>query len=672
MTATEITRIAVIALWAITTGMLVRLRAPKLALITGIGTVAAGVSTLAAAMVAHRDLSASSADRLHLLSGIALGVVGAAGVHLLLAMPNGEVQQRSQRMLVAFAYLAGAACGAGAFADRPDIRWWLLALAGIVGAALGVTLSNQRYRRASPLEQRSLQWFGLSIAVAAEVCIVILALHVIADWPSSISATNISTTAIIALGTGASASRRLSARVDRALTYAVSFTGLTSMVLVSYVIVVLSFGRSLSDGERSLLVASMGAAGLAALAYPVARARLEVAANRLVYGERVAPDDAVRKFGTRLTRAVPMDELLLQLCESLRKTMRLHSAEVWTGSDGVYEVAASAPHRSRAPLHVSPKAVPVTARAGVSGGTWIEIWLPELAEGRVAGNLRVAPLAHGGELLGLVVCERSGDGDPFTRDGDTTLTELSRQVALALHNVNLDSALQASLDELRHKNIELHESRARIVAAGDAERRRLERNLHDGAQQHLVALAVKVRLARDAVEDDPADAMSLLDELRTDLQDAIAELRALAHGIFPPLLVSGGLVHALPAAASRATLPATVECVDLERYEPELEAAVYFCCVEAMQNASKHAGEGAKIALRVWQDNGELCFTVSDDGAGFDSAGSAGKGHGFINMADRLGAMQGSLDVWSALGQGTRISGRVPVVRAAATADGLV
>ena len=330
-------------------------------------------------------------------------------------MPDGRLLQRAHRVLVGLAYVAGIACGAAAFADRPEIRWWLLALAGIVGGALGVTLSNQRYRHASPLEQRSLQWFGLSIAVAAEVCIVVLALHVIAEWPSSVSATAICTTGIIALGTAASASRRLSAHVDRALTYAVSFTGLTSMVLVIYVVVVLSFGRSLSDGERSLLVASMGAAGLAALAYPIARARLEVAANRLVYGERVAPDDAVRKFGTRLTRAVPMDELLLQLCESLRKTMRLHSAEVWTGSDGVYEVAASAPHRDRPPLHVSAKAVPVTARAGVSGGTWIEIWLPELAEGRVAANLRVAPLAHGGELLGMVVCERSRDGDPFTQ-----------------------------------------------------------------------------------------------------------------------------------------------------------------------------------------------------------------------------------------------------------------
>lgn len=661
MTATDVTRLIVVGIWIIATIGLVRLRAPRLAAITAIGTVAAAASTLAGAAVAHRDLANSTADRLHLLTGITLGVVGAAGVHLLLAMPSGTIAARAHRVLVATIYVVGIACGAAAFADRPDVRWWLLGLAGVVGAAVGVTLSNQRYRRASPLEQRSLQWFGLSIAIAVEVCVVVLALHVIADWPRSVSPTTVSTTAIIALGTVASASRRLSARVDRALTFAVSFTGLTSMVLVIYVIVVLSFGRSLSDGERNLLVASMGAAGIAALAYPVARARLQVAANRLVYGERVAPDDAVRKFGTRLTRAVPMDELLLQLCESLRKTMRLHSAEVWTGSDGVYEVAASAPHRQRRPLHVSSKAIPVTARAGVSGGTWIEIWLPELSEGRTAANMRVAPLAHGGELLGLVVCERSPDGDPFTRDTDVTLTELARQVALALHNVNLDSALQASLDELRQKNIELHESRARIVAAGDAERRRLERNLHDGAQQHLVALAVKVRLARDAVEDDPADAMTLLDELRTDLQDAIAELRALAHGIFPPLLVSGGLTHALPAAASRATLPATVECIDIDRYEPELEAAVYFCCVEAMQNASKHAGEGAKIAVRVWQDDGALRFTVADDGVGFDANGTAVKGHGFINMADRLGAMQGSLDVHSTIGEGTCIEGLVPL-----------
>ena len=199
------------------------------------------------------------------------------------------------------------------------------------------------------------------------------------------------------------------------------------------------------------------------------------------------------------------------------------------------------------------------------------------------------------------------------------------------------------------------------MAAGDAERRKIERNLHDGAQQHLVALAVKLRLAKDAVDDDPPGAIELIDELRTDLQDAIQELRALAHGIFPPLLVSGGLGEALPAAVSRAALPTTLEATGLRRYPADVEAAIYFCCLEALQNAGKHAGGGAKATVRVWEEHNELRFEVADDGVGFESAGAVVQGHGFVNMADRLGAIDGSFDVDTAPGKGSRISGRVPV-----------
>ena len=206
------------------------------------------------------------------------------------------------------------------------------------------------------------------------------------------------------------------------------------------------------------------------------------------------------------------------------------------------------PHHEPPPLLIGEKELAVVARAGVSGGTWLDIWLPGLVAGRAPATVRVAPIAHAGALLGLIVCSRRVDGEAFTERDDLVLTELARQVGLALHNVQLDAALQASLEELQLTNTELLQSRARIVAAGDAERRKLERNLHDGAQQHLVALAVKIRLARDAVEDDPADAVAMLDEVKSDVQDAIQELRALAHGIFPPLLVSGGLAEALRAA----------------------------------------------------------------------------------------------------------------------------
>ncbi len=241
------------------------------------------------------------------------------------------------------------------------------------------------------------------------------------------------------------------------------------------------------------------------------------------------------------------------------------------------------------------------------------------------------------------------------------LTELARQVGLALHNVELDSALQESLDEVRRQADELQRSRARIVAASDAARRQIERNLHDGAQQHLVALAVNVRLARQLAETDPEASGKILEQLGEGLQEAVQELRALAHGIYPPLLVDRGIAEALRSAAGRAALPTEVEAEGLGRYSPEAEAAVYFCCMEALQNAGKHAGDGARAQVRVWQDDGTLSFEVHDTGAGFDTKGQLSSGAGFVNMSDRVGAIGGTVTVTSAPGEGTTIAGRIPV-----------
>jgi signal transduction histidine kinase len=334
---------------------------------------------------------------------------------------------------------------------------------------------------------------------------------------------------------------------------------------------------------------------------------------------------------------------------------------VWTGTDGHYELTAGVPHRSAPPITIGPTERSVVARAGVSGGTWVDIWVPAFAAGRDSALVRLAPVVHAGNLLGLLVLERQAGSTPLTESDDEVLTELARQVGLALHNVQLDSALQASLEELQRTNVALQESRARIVAAGDAERRKLERDLHDGAQQHLVAMSVKLRLVRDAIEDDPDDARAVLAELGSDIQEAVQELRRLAHGIFPPLLTSGGLPDALPHAASRAALPTTVELVGVDRYSTEVEATVYFCCLEALQNAGKHAGDGATATVRVWRDADDLRFEVADTGAGFDPSGPAGSGHGFVNMGDRLGAVDGTLSVESTPGAGVHVQGRIPV-----------
>jgi signal transduction histidine kinase len=302
----------------------------------------------------------------------------------------------------------------------------------------------------------------------------------------------------------------------------------------------------------------------------------------------------------------------------------------------------------------------VVSRAGVSGNAWTAIWLPALLDGRLRAQLRVAPVSHGGELLGLIVVERPADADSFTQDDDRVLTELARQTGLAFHNVQLDAALHTTLDELRKQAEELRASRARIVASGDAERRRVERNLHDGAQQHLVALAINLRLAKDIVAEDPDGTAQILDQLATDVQDTIKELRELAHGIYPPLLADQGLGEALRAAAGRSPLAVAVSVADdVGRYSADLEAAVYFCCLEALQNAGKHA-PGATVQLRVWTEAGGLNFEVSDDGPGFDAARARG-GHGFVNMADRLGAIGGAVRWDSVPGQGATISGSIPL-----------
>jgi signal transduction histidine kinase len=405
----------------------------------------------------------------------------------------------------------------------------------------------------------------------------------------------------------------------------------------------------------------MVAAALAALLWVPARERLADLATRRVYGERHAPDEVIRTFGSRLTRALPLDELLLQLAESLKATMSLESAEVWTRRGSCLERSVSMPERGHASIELGPEEQTVIARAGVSGPAWAKVWLPALVANDSDAVLRIAPVTNSGELLGMLVVRRTQGARTFGEADDQALTDLARQVGLALHNVNLDSALQESLDEVRRQADALRASRARIVEATDLERRRIERDLHDGAQQHLVALAVSVRLTRQIADDDAGQAKVMLDQIALDLQDAVQELRNLAHGIYPPLLMDRGLPDALRAAAGRAALPTDVAAEAIGRYPQAVEAAVYFCCLEALQNAGKHAGEGAEATITLQEEQGALLFEVVDNGAGFEMAEGAQHGHGFVNMTDRVGAFGGSINVRSAPGQGTTIAGRIPL-----------
>jgi signal transduction histidine kinase len=263
--------------------------------------------------------------------------------------------------------------------------------------------------------------------------------------------------------------------------------------------------------------------------------------------------------------------------------------------------------------------------------------LPQLPDADMS-----VPVVHQGELLGAISVKMPKD-EPLRPAGAQLVTDVASQAGLVLANAGLIEDLRAS--------------RQRLVAAQDDERRRLERNLHDGAQQDLVALAIKVRLG--GTVEDLAQAKEIFGELQADAAGALENLRDLARGIYPPLLADLGLAAALGAQASKSPVPVTVEADGIGRFPQQTEAAVYFCCLEALQNTTKYAhATQARICLQV--QGGTLRFTVSDDGTGYDTSHTS-MGSGQRNMADRLAALGGRLEVQSACGQGTTITGYLPV-----------
>jgi signal transduction histidine kinase len=588
-------------------------------------------------------------------------LVTAVSFHLLLALPDGMLLGMGRRGVVLAFYLATVvvvltfAFGHLAYTVEDGAASW------VFGGVVAIVPLRLRYAKALGHDRERMQWFGVGATSAAAAALGVSVLHLLVGWPGPLGAVVVGVTACIPIGLLLGESRRFGQFGGRALVQILSILGFVVVVSTIYLIVVLGLGHApKTTGDKQVLALSMVATGVAALLFVPVRERLLGSATRFVYGSREAPDEVLRTFGSRLTRAIPMDELLLQLAESLRKTMLLTSAEIFTGTGEVLERAASVPDAGPRSIVVSPRERPVITRAGVSGSAWMSVWIPALLEGRENEQLRVTPISHAGELLGLVVVERPALADAFSEEDDRVLIDLARQVGLAFHNSQLDTALQTTLDELRKQADALRESRARIVASGDAERRRVERNLHDGAQQHLVALAVNLRLARDIIVEDPVAGREMLEQLAGEVQETIQELRELAHGIYPPLLVDSGLIEALKAAGNRNPLAVDITAEGIGRYSSETEAAIYFCCLEALQNAAKHATE-AHVDVHLWEESGGLLFSVTDDGPGFDVE-KAQRGHGYTNMADRLGAIGGTVRWESQPGHGATVRGSVPLV----------
>lgn len=241
--------------------------------------------------------------------------------------------------------------------------------------------------------------------------------------------------------------------------------------------------------------------------------------------------------------------------------------------------------------------------------------------------------------------------DPQLNDDPELLEAAGALALLAAENADLDAGWAAALRELER-------SRARLVRAADDERRKFERNLHDSVQQQLIA--IKLRLEMEA-EDGALSGASRerLLALAQSVDAAVEEVREVAHGLYPPLLTESGLPGALRRVHEHAAALTEIDAVGVGRYSPEIESAMYYCCLEAIQNATKHGGRGVRVSVALAEEDGRLTFRVVDDGPGFSSGGV--RGFGLQNMEDRLGALGGRLAISTEPGRGTTISGQVPL-----------
>jgi signal transduction histidine kinase len=335
-----------------------------------------------------------------------------------------------------------------------------------------------------------------------------------------------------------------------------------------------------------------------------------------------------------------IDDVLPRMARVLAEGTGAMRADVWLSSGASLRAAAVWPADARVQDPVPVNGHGIQAPAGAD---------------------RMVEVRHQGDLLGaLSLTKRAGEA--LTPVEENLLAHLAGQAGLVLKNVGLTADLQARLADLRS-------SRQRLVTAQDEERRRLERNLHDGAQQHLVAIKVKLGLVDILLGRDPDQATATIGQLKGDADEALETLRDLARGIYPPLLADRGLTAALASQARKASVSVTVDGDGIGRYSEDIEAAVYFAVLEALQNVQKYA-RASGVVVRLREDAGRLRFSVTDDGGGFDPA-TVSRGAGLTNMEDRLDAVGGALRVTSSLGSGTSVEGWLGVAPTETVAGGV-
>ncbi|MBV9327770.1 MAG: GAF domain-containing sensor histidine kinase [Chloroflexi bacterium] len=495
------------------------------------------------------------------------------------------------------------------------------AVFAVLAAAAAVSLVS-RYRHAVTEERLQLKWFALAAGVWATTLVadgVFRVMFAGPTWPELPFQIGYSVgTMAMAVGIGVAILRHRLFDVDVVIGRTLAYALLVAVISCFYVGAVAGLGALFVLNSSSQLIVAVVATAVVAVAFQPVRGQMERLGRRLVYGSRAGPYEVLANFTRGLEGSPAAEELLPTMAAMLAKGTGCDAATVWVCQQG--------------------RATPVAMWPG-----------PQTTPPGAA--TRSVPVLQAGEQLGeLSVMRRSGERLSPTEED--LMDSLALQAGLVLRNEHLQQQLRDRLEELRA-------SRQRLVSIQDEERRRLERDLHDGAQQELVAMRMKLGLASAAAGSDPTSVVPLLEELQHDLGVALNSLRDLARGVYPPLLESEGLKAALSARARSLPFAVDIRC-DTRRYPREVEGAIYFCCAEALQNIVKHAeAKHASVGVRTQDD--AVCFEVRDNGRGGLVDGTGVGKSGVRHIRDRIEALGGTVDFETTVGGGSLVTGYVPL-----------
>ncbi len=499
---------------------------------------------------------------------------------------------------------------------------WVGTVQGIAGVAilpcaiLSVVALRQRAKHATPEVRQQVRWLK-AVATTAGVFLAIGVLLTIVPFghkgnggipifPIVLILFVVTLALGIPVASGVAILRYRLWTLDVVVKKTVIAIALTTLMLIPAALVLWIGSRLVINGTSNTAAVLVGGVALGVLALPLLRLSRRIA-TRIAYGRRATPYEVLAQFSGQVGETYSDDSVLPRMAKVL--------------ADGTGAASARVLLRVGRELHEAA------------------------AVGEPAGPETLIPVIDRGDDLGALAITMP-PSDPMNPAKEELVARLAAQAGPVLRNVQLVEELRAS--------------RQRLVAAQDQERRKLERNIHDGAQQQLVALSIQLKLLQTVIERDPMKAVELAGQLQERSTAALEDLRDLARGIYPPLLADKGLVAALEGQARKAAIAVTVEAADIDRYTPDVEATAYFCVLEALNNIAKYA-EATSASVTIAQENGHLAFSVTDDGKGFDTDTNR-YGTGLQGMADRLDAVGGSLDVTSQTGAGTTVSGRIPVM----------